>query len=259
MKRLFLLFVVCGLLISCDPYENPLDHGSTDNEILIYSGYTMSDAVFEFKDIYEASTGCKLSVMYGASGYLQRVIEVNKVGDIFFPGNKSYLDHFKKNNIVSRTIDVGFNKLSLFVVKGNPLYLNGSLEQLKEKRLRVAIGMKEAGAVGDETAKLLEKHGIYDAVSTNVSSFTTDSKGLALALREDNADVVINWYATGFSNKNIHLLEPIKIDSPYIEEVPIAMGLLKYSSNTVCANKFLDMASSEKGVEIFKKYGFKDK
>lgn len=258
MKKLYIFIIIFMFILSCDPYENPLTKNAPKREILIYSGITMSDAIFELKDIYEKETGCRASVIYGASGYLKSVIEVNRVGDIFFPGYSTYLESMMKEKVISRVIDVGYNKLCFFVEKHNPLMLNGSLDQLKEKNLRVMIGSREAGAVGKETEDLLRKHGMYEDVVLNIRSFTADSKGLSEAIRDKNADIVINWRATGFFKKNQPYMDPVEIDSDYVRKVPIAMGLLKYSVDVECAERFLDLAASETGKKIFNKYGFTD-
>ncbi|PLX69930.1 MAG: hypothetical protein C0603_03055 [Denitrovibrio sp.] len=258
LMRLLLLLLVCGLVFSCDPYANPLIIKDQKPEILIYTGITMADAISEINDIFESRYDCKASMMYGASGYLKRVIEVNKVGDIFFPGNKSYVDSFIKEKIVTKSVDVGFNRLSFFVKKGNPLLLSGDLHQLTDANLKVSLGANDSGSVGEETFKLIKQLKYYNDIISNVTSFTADSKGLVSAIRNSEADIVINWLATGFVNNNNLFMEPIKIDYDIVNKVPITMGILKYSSDLECVNNFMDTVHSSEGKALFKKYGFND-
>ncbi len=245
-------------MYSCDPYENPLINNDTRPEILIYTGITMADAVVEIKDIYESNYACRASIMYGASGYLKSVINVNKVGDIYLPGNKSYIDAFAEDRIVTKVIDVGFNTLSMFVKKGNPLLLNGDLAQLTNKSLRLNLGALDAGSVGKETFKLIRNLDYFDDIILNVNTFSADSKGLVAAMKNDEADITINWLATGFIDDNSSFMEPVKINSEYVSKVPIAIGLLKYSTSFNCANQFLDVVDSDEGKAVFKRYGFRD-
>lgn len=258
MRNLFLLLLLYSLLISCDPYVNPLNRETSSNEILIYSGMTMADAIFELKDKFESANDCEVKVMYGASGYLQKVIEVNRKGDIFFPGNISYLNKFKENRLITRVSNIGYNSLAFFVAKDNPLALSGELDQLIDPRLKIVMGSAEAGSVGEETVKLLKSSGLYDKVLENTRSFTTDSKGLAISLRSGEADLVVNWRAVGYTKKNHPYMTKIDINSDKVVKVPIAMGLLKYSVDSVCANEFLDFAESAFGRRIFQRYGFID-
>jgi len=256
MYKFIVVFILLISIVSCDPYKNPYEDREFNHEILIYTGITMSDAVFELKSLFEADNDCNVLVMYGASGYLKHVVEVNRKGDIFFPGNISYIDSFKTDHVVTRQLDIGYNSLSFFVAKNNPLQLNSSLDQLTNPDLRVVIGSDDAGSVGRETRYLLEQHGMYDAVVGNVTAFATDSKGIATAVKSGNADIVINWRAAGLTKKNISSMTQIDIDSAYNRKVPIAMGLLKYSTDNTCANKFMDFAASDVGNSIFAKYGF---
>jgi len=258
MKRLILCVLILFAACACNPYENPLESGDSGNEILIYSGITMADAVLEIANIFESENKCKVSVMYGASGYLKRVIEVNRKGDIFFPGDKSYIDDLHERHVVTRTVEVGYNKLAFFVQTGNPMHLNGSLSQLLDKRLKVVLGARNAGSVGQETYHLLSSHGIYEKAALNVSFFTADSKGLASAIRDREADLTINWRAIGFNAKNRGKVDMIEIESENIRRVPIVMGLLTYSTHNSCSERFLDLAKSSAGAEIFRKYGFID-
>ncbi|MGD9808578.1 MAG: molybdate ABC transporter substrate-binding protein [Deferribacterales bacterium] len=250
--------MLINILAGCNPYESPFKDEVYEHEILVFTGVTMSDAVFELKSIFEKENACKVQVMYGASGYLKHVVEVNRKGDIFFPGNVSYMESFKNDHVITRMVDVGYNQLSFFVAKDNPLRLNGDVTQLTNEHLRVVIGSLGAGSVGKETLHLLQQHKLYDDVVKNAVSFATDSKGLASAIKDNEADIVINWLAYGLIKRNAPFMTPVKIDSEYTRKVPIAMGLLKYSTDNRCANNFMDLAASEAGRIIFKKYGFSE-
>ena len=258
MRKFLILLLLINILFGCDPYESPFSEKVYDHEILVFTGITMADAVFELKDIFEKDNDCKVQVMYGASGYLKHVVEVNRKGDIFFPGNISYMDSFRSDHVVTRIVGVGYNQLSFFVAKNNPLRLNGDLHQLTSEHLRVEIGLKGAGAVGRETLYLLQQHKLYDLVVDNAVTFATDSKGLASAIKDNEADIVINWLAVGLTKRNAPYMTHVKIDSPYIRKVQIAMGLLKYSTDNLCANDFMDLAASDVGQAVFKKYGFSE-
>lgn len=256
MKYLFLLCF--GIIISCSSYENPLEQEAELPEILIYSGTTLSEPVFDLKDIFEKENGCRVHVMYGASGYLKRVLEVNRTGEIFFPGDSVYLESLKRTAVVTKTVHTGQNRLCFFVAEGNPKRLSGSITQLTDPNLKVMLGADNAGSVGRATKDLLNAHGIYSEVALNARSFTADSQGLAAALRERRADIVINWRSVGFLSKNIDLMDPVEIDSEHLRKVDLSMGLLKYSADTACAEKFMDLAASERGHAVFKKYGLAD-
>lgn len=256
MKQLIVISIFLMLISGCDPYKNPLTENLPHNEILVYSGITMLDAVTELKKTFEKSSRCGVTVMYGASGYLEKVVEVNKIGDVFFPGSRYYLDDMVKRNLITQMTGIGYNTLCYFVEKGNPKMLNGSLDELKRKDLRVMIGLENAGAVGREATRLLKKEGVDSEVRNNAVSFSTDSKGLSEALRENKADLVVNWRSVGSLKQNKKYMDAVDIDSDYIRRVPVSIGILKYSLDRECAQDFIELTASKTGRKILQKYGF---
>jgi molybdate transport system substrate-binding protein len=240
----------------CDPYKHPTITEKNRKEILIYCGVTMASAVSELISILEERTDCKVSALYGGSGHLKNIIEVNKKGDLFFPGSSQYLEDLKTEGVIGRTEEVGYNSLSFFVKKGNPLQITNNIKNLSDVSLNVVLGSENAGSVGRETAYLLEKHNIKDEVISKSIYVTNDSKGIARSIRNGDADLTVNWLATGYLPENTEFVTPIKIDSPYVRQLKLVIGQLIYSDEKECSGSFLDIASSVEGKEIFAKYGF---
>ncbi|WP_321395063.1 substrate-binding domain-containing protein [uncultured Desulfuromusa sp.] len=255
MKKLFLLLF---LLAACDLQEYPEAEQTNRSEILIYSGMTMIEPLMEIVALIEAQENCQIKITYGGSGHILKSVEVNQIGDIFFPGDESYINPLRESGVMTESVPVGYNQIGFFVQPGNPKQISADLDHLLDKTLNIVIGSAEAGAVGRETKRILNQAGIYQDVVDNALYMTTDSKGLAAAIKSKTADLTVNWKSVGFLTRNVGGMDFIPLPTEYSQKHPLVMGLLSYSQHPELAKKFLQLASSDAGRGIFRKYGFLD-
>jgi molybdate transport system substrate-binding protein len=117
-------------------------------------------------------------------------------------------------------------------------------------------GDKDFGSVGRAAYKLLTKAKIKDKVYNNALYLTTDSRRITNALKNNEADLTLNWYATSFWNENKDLVTALELSKNIAKPKAIEVNLLKFSHNKNLARKFIDFASSSYGKEVFYNYGF---
>lgn len=248
--------LLCTLLLSFFTNGCSDDKGkqATQEPLLIFCGFTMIAPIRELVDQFEKEHDITVKISYGGSQDLSKSIEINKIGDIFFPGFKSFVDDMAVQGHIDQTAVVGHNQLSLFVAKGNPKNLTGELHQLIDPELAVIIGHEDLGSVGRESKRVLTKLGIYEHVVKNTVFMAADSKGLTVAIREHKADIALNWKAVATLGDNINSVDILEINN--IEKKPLVMASLIYSERPKHANDFLALCSSEHGLKVFKKYGF---
>jgi len=227
-------------------------------ELLIYCGITMIRPMSEIARIIENQEGCKIIILKGGSGNLLKSIEINKVGDLYLPGSDSYIKTCLKKGLVSDTVHVGYNKAAIMVQKGNPKGITSDLENLAEDKYRVVICNPDSGSIGRETKKILSRRGIFEEVQQRALSMTTDSKNLVLALKNKEADIVINWFATSTWPENAPYMDVLGIDERYAKKKKLVIGLLNTAKYPAIARKFMEYAASERGRELFNKHGLFD-
>ena len=242
------------LFVGCDPGRK----SAPKTESLIYCGITMIKPMSEIAAIIERQEDCKIVITKGGSGNLLKSIKINKVGDLYLPGSDSYIKTCLSKGLVSETAHVGYNKAALMVQKGNPKDLDSNLNGLKDPRYYVVIGNPDSGSIGKETKRILDKKGIFKDVAQNARKLTTDSKDLVAVIKNKEADLVVNWYATSTWNENKPYVEAIAIDERFAKKKKLVIGLLNTCRNPEIARKFMACAASPKGREIFNKYGLYD-
>lgn len=252
--RLTTVVIVVFLQLSCNAQTT-----AQKDEILIYCGITMIRPVTELARIVEKEKDCRIIVTKGGSGNLLNSILVNKVGDIYMPGSESYyriIDQ-EHSGLITYRKKVGDNYPVLMVRKGNPQQVDVNLDALTCSRYAVVIGSPDSGSIGKVTKKILEKKGIYPRVVSNTIFMTTDSKDLVKVLREQQADIVVNWFAASTWDDNSKFIDVYKIDKPYQSSNELIMGVLNTTKNFDIARYFVDFSASEEGARIFRKHGLK--
>ena len=159
LTKILLFFIVPFYLFACDMQKYPESGNDNCREILIYSGMTMIQPLKELSALVEAGEDCRIIITAGGSGHLLRSVEINQIGDLFFPGDKSYIDTLKQKGIISDSVQVGYNQARLFVQPGNPKQINSDLNNFQNKQLHVVFGSQKAGAIGRETERIFRKYG----------------------------------------------------------------------------------------------------
>ncbi len=248
-----LFFLWTLFLAACQP-EKPAPPPKT---MLIFCGITMIKPMMDIAEIIESQENIKIIITKGGSGNLLKSIIFNGRGDLYLPGSERYYQTIKKEHpgLILEQVLVGQNRATIMVQKGNPKHITSDLENFTRPEYAVVIGNAGSGSIGRETRKIFTQKGIYDQILANTMHLTTDSKDLALALREKKADLVMNWYAVATWDENRQFMDTIDIDPRYAEPKSLILGLLKFSENQELARKFMALAASEQGRAIFKKYG----
>lgn len=251
-RKLFTIAVACAVLTigsaAC----------AGDFTLLIYCGVTMSQPVAELADEFMQAEGCQIELKTGGSGNLLNELVSVKRGDLFLPGSDSYVKKADKKGLVADQGLVGYNKAAMMVRKGNPKSIPATLDSLANPDYRVVIGNPKSGSIGKETGKILKKKGNYDAVVENAMELATASKTLMTMLKEDQADLVVNWFATSTWEGNAEKVDVLPIPSEFAAKKKLVLSVLSFSENQELASKFLQYAMSDHGRDVFNKYGLYD-
>lgn len=249
----FLGFLLLSLIFtSCKT-----DQSEEKKELLIYCGITMIRPMTEIKQIIEKQENCHIEISKGGSGNLLNAIEQNGVGDLYLPGSESYIYTALEKGMITDTATVGHNKLAVIVQKGNPLNIKSEIQSLTSKAYYIVIGNPNSGSVGKATKKLLVTEDIFQEVEQNAIRFTTDSKDLSMAIINNEADLVINWYATYTWDRNSDFMDILDIPSLENTKKKLILAQLKSSQHPEIAQKIIAYAISPEGQAIFEKHGLK--
>ena len=232
--------------------------GAQEQNLLIYCGITMVRPVTELARNFEQREKVKVTLTQGGSEDIYQSARKSRTGDLYLPGEPSYRDKHLAEGLLGDFKVVGYNQMAIFVQKGNPKKVKPDLNQLLRKDLILMIGNAESGSVGQEAKSMLDRAKLYPKVIAKADFLMPDSRAINLAMKRGEADISLNWRATGFFPENEPHVDVIDLDPKLAEPQALLLNLLIFSKNQATARKFIDYAASPEGQAVFRKYGFLD-
>ena len=224
---------------------------AAEKTLLIYCGAGMKEPMDEIAEIFEEKEGVKIEYTYGGSAQLLSQIELYQTGDAYMPGALAYIQSAMGKGFVDKNQSVVCHVISIVVPKGNPANIT-RLEDLAKPGVRVAIGEPTGPAIGQGTKKMLEKDGLWEAVSANAVVKTATVNELLVYVAMDQADAAL-IYEDLF---NPEAMEKIEIPKAQGKVDVVSIGTLTFSNNKEDAEKFMNFVASDEGQAIFAKHGF---
>ena len=251
MKSFYLLLVLV-LFMFCSSAV------AKENELKIYCGSTMYKAMMEIKVNFEKTHDCKVNIVPGASGDLKMMLMNFKDGDMYFPGDDSFIASLEKENpgyVVCKK-HVGNNRAVLIVKKGNPKKIN-SLDDLTRSDLKIVLGHPERGSIGKLTSVLLKKKGIFEKIMQKEKTLETESINLMNAMTKKDYDVTINWNTLATLPDYSKDIDVLQIPESLDPSEKLILAVLKTSQNVDLATELMNYSASTEGKELFARYGLK--
>ncbi len=231
---------------------------STKPEMLLYCGITMVRPMTEIVQSFEKRENVRIVISQGGSEDLFQAAKKSGVGDWYLPGEPSFYDGHVKEGLFGDKVTVGYNQMALMVLKGNPKGVKSDPRELLRKDLLVTLGNADSGSVGKESKDILDRLGIYAKVVRAAAFLSPDSRSLVGALKRDEADLTLNWRATGFFPDNAAALDVIDLDPKLAKPQALLLIQLKSTRQGEIGKRFMAYAAGEDGQAIFRKHGFLD-
>ncbi|MHC1743109.1 MAG: extracellular solute-binding protein [Syntrophobacteraceae bacterium] len=252
--RMAALMVLMGSILGTAPVfaQEP------QRQLLIYCGITMVRPTTEIARLFEKGENVKVIVSQGGSEELYQALKKSGQGDLYFSGESAFREAHLEEGILGDVVTPGYNQAALVVAKGNPKHVKPDLNELLRQDLNVVIGSPESGSIGFQTRKVLQSVGIYEKVVEKAGFLAGDSRSLNAALKNGEADLLMNWRATAYFPENVEFMTVLDLDPAIVKREPIQLNYLKSSKYSAQAHRFMELAMSPEGQAIFRKFGFID-
>ncbi|MEN8254035.1 MAG: substrate-binding domain-containing protein [Verrucomicrobiota bacterium] len=254
IARPLALFAALMLVGACR--RNPRQ--ADKKELLVYTGITMAKPMAEITAAIEQKHNVSIVMTQGGSEDLYISLRSAGKGDLYMPGSTSYRKKHFAEGLLGEFVSVGYNQAVFMVPKGNPKGITANIDQMLRDDVAIVLCNPESGSIGRETAGILEAAGVFEEAFRRCEYLTTDSRNLNKALRNGDADLIVNWRATAFFPENKESTEIIDLPSGMARPKELQLTLLKFSQHPDIARKVMAYAASPAGQAIFRKYGFVD-
>ena len=225
-------------------------------ELEFFAGSASKPATQELVQLFEAETGHTVQVHFGSSGNLLSQMKIAKRGDVYFPGSPDFMKLAVDGEVVPRDTEkiVTYLIPAINVQKGNPKRI-GSLADLAKEDMRVSIGNPHHVCVGLYAVEILEEADLAEQVRPRIRGYTESCAKTANIVAMKGVDAILGWRV--FQHWNPERIETIMLRPEQIVRIsymPIAVST--YSRNPELARQLIDYFCSEKGKQVFEKWGY---
>lgn len=172
--RIYVLFFVIGLMfgvLGTALFYMFYSSNPEKQSVVVFAGAAAAPVYREAVGIFESKYGVKIEINLGGSGGLLSAMEITRTGDVYIPGSPEYLILANKKNVINLTECpakiLAYLVPAIIVQNGNPKNI-AAIEDLAKPGIRLGIADLKSVCVGLYAKELLEKNGLWDAISKNI-------------------------------------------------------------------------------------------
>jgi molybdate transport system substrate-binding protein len=242
-KLLFIAVVLCAGLVSAGDQVN------------VSAAISLKEALTEIGNLYQADTGNRADLNFGASGTLAVQIQQGAPVDLFISAGNKEVDALVKANLVdpaSRRVVAG-NQLVLIVPKdfSDP---PAKLDDLLSDRFRhVSIGEPKVVPAGQYAMQTLKSAGLDDRLASKLIMAENVRQVLSYVMRgEADAGFV---YATDAAQAGDSVRIAIRADESTHDPI-VYPAVIVNAGRREAAEQFLSYLAGDKARQALQKRGF---
>jgi molybdate transport system substrate-binding protein len=243
-------FVLATYLAAASPVAIAAD-------VTVFAAASLKEAMDTQAKQFEASTGNKVIVSYGASNTLAKQIEAGAPADIFISADLEWMDYLDQRHLIAP--NARFDLLHNTLVLIAPSSSNSSLKIGPDFALAAALGTEKLAMANPDSVpagkygkSALEKLGVWASVEKQVARAENVRAALALVSRGE-ARFGIVYKTDALADKGVKIVDTFPPDSHPPIIYPAAVLV---SSKSTAARPLLDYLRSTQARSVWESYGF---
>jgi molybdate transport system substrate-binding protein len=191
---------------------------------------------------------------YDSSGKLQTQIEEGLGADVFMSAAVTQMNNLVNKNLVSADTVKPLleNKLVLIKPKGTTTAVTGFQNVIAAKT--IALGDPASVPAGQYAREAFTNLGIWDAVQATNPSLGTNVTEVLNWVGQGSADVGVVYGTDAISVDTVEIIAEAPAGSH--QKVIYPVGIVAATAHPEEAQLLVDFLASDKGIAIFKNYGF---
>lgn len=226
-----------------------------EEEIVVFVAASLTDAVKEVKERFEARSGARVSLNPGASGTLLHQIEAGAPADVFISASTKEVDALELDGLAlpDTRRELLTNKLVVVASVGSGLEINSARDLAGREVKRIAIGEPESVPVGRYAREALRNLGLWDSLYPRLVS-APDVRAVLDYVERGVAKLGVVYKTDAMVSKRLEVVFELPEDS-YTKIIYPAV-VLKRSEGEKTARDFVNFLSSMEALEVFERFGF---
>lgn len=226
-------------------------------DVTVFAAASLKEAMDAQARQFEASTGNKVIVSYGASNALAKQIEAAAPADAFISADLDWMDYLDQRRLLMP--DTRFNLLRNTLVLVAPASSKSALKIGPNFGLAAALGQEKLAMANPDSVPAgkygkaaLEKLGVWSSVEKQVARAENVRAALALVSRGE-APFGIVYSTDALSDKSVRIVDTFPTESYPPIVYPAA---LLATSKSAAAKPLLVYLRSVPARAVWEKYGF---
>lgn len=226
-------------------------------DLTVSAAISLKNAFEEIGKLYsQESKTEKIVFNFGASGDLKKQIEGGAPVDVFAPAAQKDMNDLAEKNLVVKDSRRNFASNSVVLIKPSTGKIPfTSFNDLTRPDVRkIAIGNPDSVPAGRYAKEVLERYALWTKIQEKTVLAENARQVLDYVARNEvDAGILYETDAMTVPGKvSIVIKAPADSHAPVIYPAAVVSG----SANKESAKRFIELLSSEKGMEILNKYGF---
>jgi len=251
---LLIMLIVLGSF-SCRKGKDFPSENKGFPKLMLFCGAGIQQPVAELAEAFSRKNHVHIEADYAGSEILLSRIKLNKKGDLYMPGDQSYVEMASQAGMIESTTVACYFVPAILTAKGNPKHIT-SLPDLIRSRIRIGLGDANACAIGRQSKRIFAHNNIpWAQVEKNLVFQSMTVNELGIQIQAGSLDAVIVWDAVANQYLDHGELVEIPPEQNIIATVPV--GVLKFSEHKDLARKFAEFAASAEGKAIFLKHHYR--
>jgi molybdenum ABC transporter molybdate-binding protein len=232
---------------SITPFVTPAT-AAPPEPLLVYCAAGIKAPVEAAAQAYEKEFGIPVQLQYGGSGTLLSSLRVSKSGDLFIPGEETFIKTGRELGVLKEAVPLAMQHPVIVVPKGNPKNIR-TVADLLRKDVAVALANPEATAVGQTVKRVLEKEGTWSALKDHAKVFKPTVNDIANDVKIGSVDAGIVWDATAAQYPE---LEAVQIPVFDAARETISASVIAASKQPTAALRFARfLGAKDRGLKEF--------
>lgn len=242
-----------GDVTSTQPSSRPATRTGS-RPLLVYCAAGVRKPVEAAAKQYEREYGVAVQLQYGGSQTLLTNAKLANTGDLYIPGDASYLDLARKEGLLAETVPLATMRPVLAVRRGNPGAIR-TVDDLARDGVRVGLADPKAAAVGKVVKDALAAAGKWAPIEHRVTVTKPTVNDVATDVQLGTIDAAFVWDAT--VSQASGELEVVPVPELKDRVTAVGVGVLKTTADPTAALRFLRyLAAPDKGGPHFRREGF---
>jgi len=245
-----LLIAVIVFILGCDGRSRT---GARATPVRVFCGAALKPAVEKVALEYERLYKVPVELQYGPSQTLLASIAVTKSGDLYIPGDDSFLEQAREKELIAETIPLAKMAVVVAVRAGNPKNIQ-SLADLRRADVKVGLPNPDAAAAGRLAREALRAAVAWDEIEARTAVFKPTPNDIATDVKLGAVDAGLVFDAVAKQVPELEILTLPEL-APAVADVSVAV--LRHSQQPTAALRFARyLAAADRGLKQFAALGY---